>query len=278
MRLILLGYVLILFFCNFGNAFERCGTQDVEPSEKFFIDMKIKLLSSSLKYMSTNSFRTKTIPIIVHIIEDKISDQIIYEQINVLNNAYALTGFRFELKDINFVNTNRWSKNFEIFSAAEIDMKSKLRQGDSGTLNIYIMPNLGQVLGWAYFPWEYRRQPELDGVVIAKGSLPRGQIYPYNEGVTLVHEVGHWMGLFHTFQGGCEGSGDFVDDTPAQQSPSVGCPINNDSCPFSPGLDPSDNYMDYSNDICLTNFSRGQIIRMTGSFESYRNSISTLIN
>ena len=85
----------------------------------------------------------------------------------------------------------------------------------------------------------------MDGCVVTYESLPGGRS-PYGLGKTLTHEIGHWFNLRHTFEGGCSGPGDFVDDTPAQGVPTFGCPNITvpDTCP-SPGLDPIHNYMNY---------------------------------
>lgn len=275
MRALVLSF--ILFSSYQANAFQRCAVQEVNTAQKFFIDMKTQLLSTSFRLMSTPSFQEKVIPVVMHVIQDQIPESMIQEQVDILNNSYALTGFRFELESINYVNHSRWTK-IDFGNSVERDMKTSLRKGDSSTLNVYIMPSLGWLLGWATFPWDYEFEPEMDGVVIGKDTLPGGASAPFNEGATLTHEVGHWMGLFHTFQGGCGTEGDQVDDTPAQQSPSSGCPVGNDSCPRHPGLDPVTNYMDYSDDACMTEFSNGQMIRMTSSFETYRKSIRSLIN
>jgi hypothetical protein len=73
---------------------------------------------------------------------------------------------------------------------------------------------------------------KLDGVVLDPSTLPGGTAPPlYNQGIIAVHEVGHWLSLFHTFEahgnssGGCYGQGDYIYDTPAEASPGHGCSI-----------------------------------------------------
>lgn len=195
----------------------------------------------------------------------------ITQQISVLNAAYASTGWAF-----NLVATDR-TTNASWYTAtggtAETQMKNALRQGSADDLNIYSNNMGGGLLGWATFPSSYTSSPKMDGVVILFSSLPGGTAAPYNLGDTATHEIGHWMGLYHTFQGGCARKatgGDLVADTPAEKSPAYGCPTGRDSCASLSGIDPITNFMDYSDDACMFEFTAGQDARMDAQFSTYR--------
>ena len=172
-------------------------------------------------------------------------------------------------------------------------MKTSLREGVANALNIYTVGEAygdgDSVLGYATFPDEYQPNPDLDGIVLLYTTFPGGSNAPYNEGRTLTHEIGHWVGLYHTFQGGCNG-GDSVDDTPAEAAATFGCPTTNPDTCSGEGLDrkstfscsPSGsvtyslsfpaihNYMDYTDDSCMEGFTPGQIQRLQQQISTYR--------
>lgn len=223
-----------------------------------------------------------TIPTVVHVISEDgtreggdIPDSMVNSQMQVLNDAYAgltggagvETGFRFTLTKINRVTNPDWYP-IVYGSSTERQMKDALREGGAGTLNVYTGALSDNLLGWATFP--SKRISSSDGAVILDESLPGGTATPYNLGDTATHEVGHWLHLYHTFQGGCKGKGDRVDDTAPEDSPAFGCPAGRDSCARDAGVDPIHNFMDYTDDQCMFEFTAGQASRMQAAWAAYR--------
>lgn len=195
-----------------------------------------------------------------------VSDATLLQQLDVLNAAYAGSAVSFTLAEIRRTQNDAWFSDPQYY---EREMKTALHTGNAQDLNIYTADLGNSLLGWATFPAGYRSMPEVDGVVMHYQSLPGGSLANYNEGDTATHEVGHWMGLYHTFEGGCSDPGDEVADTPAEQSPASGCPTGSDTC-TAPGLDPIHNYMDYSYDSCMYEFTPGQAQRMQAQWAAYR--------
>lgn len=196
-----------------------------------------------------------------------ITTTMINNQMSVLNNAYASKGWSFNLVSTDRTTNTTWYNG--CYGSSETAMKNALHQGTADDLNLYTCNPSGGILGYATFPSDYASAPKKDGVVMLYSSLPGGTAAPYNLGDTATHEVGHWMGLYHTFQGGCNGNGDFVSDTPAEASAAFGCPTGRNTC-SSTGNDPITNFMDYTDDSCMFQFTTGQDTRMDSQFTTYR--------
>ena len=261
----------------------RCGTPAPHPAKAALADEIANLRSGRAAAPAAGALH---VPVAVHVIASArtkakgyVSDTLIKKQIDVLNDAYRggqraggpATAFTFDLLSIDRTVDAAW---FAMMpgSREEATAKRALRVGDAKTLNLYLAAPGDGLLGWATFPDDYAGKPALDGVVVLFSSLSGVGSGPYAAGDTAVHEVGHWLGLFHTFQGGCGTRGDSVSDTPRERTAASGCPRGRDTCTgaTSAGLDPVDNFMDYSDDACMNGFTAGQTDRMSKHFLAYR--------
>lgn len=278
-----------------GTNLFRCGTPEgtgplfpqVNPS-----DCSYNLTNPSAAYAPTNII---DIPVVVHVIQNtsgtgNLSDTLVQSQITVLNEDFrGLAG----TPGAGGVDTKVQ------FHLATVDPNGNPTTGithhtnatwfaDSGSywnsigwptdryLNIYTNnAGGGGVLG--YVPDLPQGGSVLntlaDRVVILYSTFGRpGSLPPYNTGRTTTHEVGHYLGLFHTFQGGCAAGscysgGDRICDTNNESTAVFGCPGSSTTC-GSP--DPFHNYMDYTDDTCMTNFTAEQARRIRCTLMNYR--------
>lgn len=262
----------------FIESGRRCATHISEGEVELREEQFQQLLAENSKF-ATN-VTGGVINVYFHVINKgtgiangDIPDSMIASQMSVLNSAYASTGWSFNLVSTDRTTNATWY-TMGYGSTAESQCKNALRKGTAKDLNLYSANIGGGLLGWATFPSDYNSKPKMDGVVILTNSMPGGSAAPYNLGDTGTHEVGHWMGLYHTFQGGCSknatGGGDLVSDTPAERSAAYGCPTGRNSCASIAGNDPITNFMDYTDDSCMFQFSAGQDTRMDSQYTTYR--------
>lgn len=257
---------------------ERCGTKQPSFEAAAAIEQGIA--------KGQKGKASAVIDVWVHVISagagmanGDVPDSMIREQMRVLNDSYngrsggANTGFAFDLAGVTRTTNAHWFANFAYDFGIEMEAKSALKVGGASTLNIYLVDG-GPWLGWAYFP-DIAGDPtygNLDGVVLDWRTLPGGPFALYSEGDTAPHEVGHWLALYHTFDGKCGAKGDYVADTPAEFSPAFNCPVGRDTCigANQAGLDPIHNFMDYTADACMYEFTKGQAARMQAAWAAFR--------
>ncbi|TFK24299.1 hypothetical protein FA15DRAFT_704738 [Coprinopsis marcescibilis] len=251
-----------------------CGTVSPSPADAAAQEQRTLTLAELKPPPPRTADNVVTIPVYYHIAYANqtlqggyITDKNVQDAVNTLNFGFESTGFAFKLEGIQRHHNATWFNIESYTDRAEPEMKRQTRIGGANTLNVWTI-GMSVNLGYAYYPW----QSVLEGVVMRYSVFP-GNGDNFRFGKTLTHEVGHWLGLYHTFDGdNCFGAGDFVDDTPAQASATdvfSGCDIR-DTCPSQPGADPTWNFMDYSSDFCQLAFSGGQISRMWTNWWTYR--------
>ncbi len=258
-------------------ARKRCVEAEVSSQERRAIDDG--LAAARQAPGPGTSTKPTRVSVVVHVVSTAsgtnvpVSNALVGKQLKVLNGDYGPAGFEFELKSLERNTVAKLPANDRELDA----MKAKLHKGDARTLNLYVMPSLvlqkeGALLGIAAFPWDLAKKPGADGVTILASTMPCGSTDRYsNGGRTATHEIGHWLGLWHTFQGGCADS-DHVIDTPAMAGPPVEQrpDPSTDTCPRKPGHDPVHNPMNYVADDWVEGFTPLQVKRMHQSWDKYR--------
>lgn len=250
-----------------------CGTHEPTEGGKLAAELEMSRIPSA----HASDAQGATIQVYVHVIRrgvGRANGDVPYAdiqaQLRVLDAAFQPIGYRFNLAAVDTTTNPDWFTLTQ-GSPVELQAKAALRRGSGRDLNIYLAdPGYG-FSGYATFPSATKSAPTKDGVVLLHSVLPHGGSAPYDLGDQAVHQVGHWLGLYHTYQGDCDAlNGDYVDDTPATSKPAFGCPVGRNTCGEDSGDDPVQNYMDSADDNCINSFTQGQRARIDQLFNAYR--------
>ena len=289
--------MLCVFTAFSINGQRTCSTMDLLHE----LEQKDPMLQSKMEAIerhtqrivsnmsARNAMNVITIPVVVHVVYnhsgENISDAQIQSQLDVLNEDF---------RRLNSNKDNLWPQatDAEIefclatqdpygdatcgITRTETDslkfygkfgMKANSTGGKDAWpaedyLNIWVCDLSGR-LGFATFPGG---DPAIDGIVCDYQAFGRiGDLKPdFNLGRTATHEVGHWLNLRHIWGDGNCNYDDHVADTPLSDDSNYNCNIGHISCG---SVDMVQNYMDYSDDVCMNLFTVGQKMRMHAQFE-----------
>lgn len=245
---------------------QRCGTAPPTLADQLAVEQALQAQTQSR--FNLDACTDVQIPVCWHVIRDGTSGDLmigdIQNQITILNDAFPNHTFSLDTSARCLTNDDNaeWFGSYVTYF--ETTVKPALVYSPQTHLNIYsgeVETDSGSpLLGYAAFPWDFAADPNVDGVVIEWSSVDGiGTAPPYNEGDTLVHEVGHWLGLLHIWGDGSCTDDDYVADTALSNASNYGCPVGHSSCGT---VDNINNFMDYTDDSCMTQFTAGQIDRM----------------
>jgi gliding motility-associated-like protein len=244
--------------------------------------------------------------VVVHIIHnngpENISDAQVLKGIQDLNLAFANTGYYDPADGVNTgiqfcmaqrdpLNqpTNGITRDVSPYTVMggtnyysdDQNVKNINRWNPRCYVNIWLVNSIPtSVVGYAYMPSAHGMP--MDGIIIEAGYFGTS----YANDVVVAHEVGHYLGLFHTFEGGCSNTdcsidGDRVCDTPPDQSTAgISCSSSVNSCSTdvlsgfaTDQNDLTQDYMDYGNFNCMKVFTQGQADRMNWFIQNVRYSL-----
>jgi hypothetical protein len=240
------------------------------------------------------------IPVVWHVIYDSFdgTGDLTYNDIDLMlrfinDTAFSLSDIRLDYWNVQWHDNPEW---FLMQPGSQEERDAKRNNWDPfHYLNIY-STLLSDIGGFSSFPWELTSKEELDGVVVNFQYL-LGTDPPFDQGDAVTHEIGHWLGLFHTYSPntksktgtcayGCTtGCGDYVADTPpearptfffcpqdavGEREPDCECPFQEDTCPRDFFNDAIENYMNNTDDYCRVLFTDGQDERMRTMLAIYR--------
>lgn len=310
-KILSITFLTLISFQGFSQqtkVYQPCFFDETVNNKKSLMETELQIqaaiqkkLTNVFKKASSDSLRT--IPVVVHIIHnggsENISDAQVQSQIQILNEDYGkITGtngdgngvdtkVRFCLanKDPNGNCTNGIVRikspltNHQSYQRAL--MKELSFWDNTRYLNIYVVKSInGNVGGYSSFPGG---PPDEDGVVVRHNLFGNTGTASSGVGRTTTHELGHWFGLYHTFNNGCGTDvctdGDYVCDTPPQASPSYNCnTLNTCSNDVPDENDLKENYLNYTPGSCKNMFTNGQRERIQATLDTIRTQIWSATN
>jgi gliding motility-associated-like protein len=297
----------VLHYCaaDFANQQFFEENSDLKAQWELWEEQRYQTLTKS---QGAPEMMLYTLPVVVHVIHnngpENIPDTQVEQAIQWLNDAFANinyydqgTGVDVQVDfclaeqdpdgnittGINHVVSPLTDMNMD---TEDLAMKDLIRWDPTRYINIWVVREICAngigcgVAGYAYFPSAHGSN--VDGIVVEAGYTGNTEA---NTGV-LVHEMGHYLGIYHTFQGGCLNNdcaldGDRICDTPPDQSTApvpCGSPVNSCTTDTDSGFatDQDDlyiNYMDYGDLDCYSAFTQGQADRMHFFIENGRSSL-----